>query len=73
MTIPPFDTGAARTLAIVASQTPTAGHTADRAALITTILDACAEVERLRARVAMLEEQAHDRRQEDIKQSTREP
>ena len=32
-----------------------------------------AEVERLRARVAILEDQAHDRRQDDIERGEREP
>lgn len=49
MSTTPFDSGAARILAIEAMNVPAAGHTADRAALITTILDACAEVERLDA------------------------
>ena len=56
MTTPaPFDTVDARLLAIVASQTPTAGHALDRAALITTILDACTEIERLRTSLAEAE------------------
>ena len=55
---PPFDTADARLLALVASQTPTAGPALDRAALITTLLDACAEVERLRAALAVAERAA---------------